>query len=372
MNCPGWIITKYPRFCSLHFDKNDIIDGKNNKLQFSAVPLYFNENIRDEKEEANNTNVTSSGANNKISTLLADMQQNQLLYSSDSECEYQVTVKVVKKPRNSGKTNLNANQTVLRCDFCHKNKKNAVEMQAHLRTIHSVVVDIVTPKTASFQIKEEDLSKNHMCSICGLVFRNDPTLALEHMENGHKLAIQEEVQLVEIIDNMQETHETEYVVEEIQQEMIDENSVHLERIKNEQIDESMVTYIETTETLDEPTESVINIQNEEDLIEENVQTTYKCRLCNLDFMEREDVKAHILEMHTISKPEDEESSDEEKEAYEPICYLCKMSFVTLAKMRKHIKRIHKCDECYYCQHCTGTFLSLDMYEDHECLEQMLV
>lgn len=368
MNCPTWVVTKYPRFCALHFDKNDIIDGKNNKLQYSAVPLYFNENIRDDRD-VTSSNITSSGTNAKISTLLAEIQQNQLLYSSDSECEYQVTVKVVKKPRNSGKTNANAVQSVLRCDFCHKNKKNAVEMQAHLRTIHNVIVDIVTPKTASTQIKEQDLKKNHMCSICGLVFRNDPTMALEHMENGHKTGNHEELQFVEIIDTQES--EPQYVVEEIQQEVMDEGSVHLESVKDEQEDENMITYIETP---DAPSTkpSVVNIQTEEDLIEENVQTTYKCRLCNLDFMERDDVKAHIIESHTIAKPDDEESSDEEKEAYEPICYICKMSFVTLAKMRKHIKRVHKIDECYFCQHCTGTFLSLDMYEDHECLETMLV
>lgn len=371
MNCPTWVITKYPRFCALHFDKNDIIDGKNNKLQYSAVPLYFNENIRDEKDSAN-TNITGSGANAKISTLLAEMQQNQLLYSSDSECEYQVTVKVVKKPRNSGKINTNSVQSVLRCDFCHKNKKNAVEMQAHLRTIHNVIVDIVTPKTASTQIKEQDLSKNHMCSICGLVFRSDPIMALEHMESGHKVVLQEEMELVEVIDTQE--LETQYVVEEIQQEIMDDTSVQLEYVKNEQLDENMVTYIESPEVkAAKQGTSVISIQTEEDLIEENVQTTYKCRLCSLDFMEREDVKAHIVEMHTIAKPDEEESSDEEeKEAYEPICYICKMAFATLAKMRKHIKRTHKCDECYFCQHCTGTFLSLDMYEDHECLEQMLV
>lgn len=370
MNCPSWMPTKYPRFCSLHFDKNDIIGGKNNKLQYSAVPLYFNENIRDEKEVATKTR---TGPSTKISTLIADIQQHQLLYSSESEAEYQVTVKVIKKPRNGGKTDTNATQSVLRCDFCHKNKQNAVEMQAHLRTIHNVIVDIVTPKTASSQIKEDDLTKNHMCSICGLVFRSDPAMALDHMQNGHKMVMKEELQLVEEVDDLQESEHTQYVVEELQEDMIYESPT--ENHKNEEHDENMVTYIETTDLeLPEETESpplVTNIQNEEDLIEENVQTTYKCRLCSIDFMDREDVKAHIIETHTISNPE-EESSAEEKEAYEPICYLCKMSFVSLAKMRKHIKRTHKCDECYYCPHCTGTFLSLDMYEDHECLEQMLV
>lgn len=338
MNCPSWGITKYPRFCHLHFDKNDIIDGKNNKLQYSAVPLYFNENIRDENEEVK---IVNSGPNTKISTLLEELQQNQLLYSSDSECEYQVTVKVVKKPRNSAKTNQVA---ALRCDFCHKNKKNAVEMQAHLRTIHDIVVEILTPKSANDQITERsDLSKNHMCSICGLVFRGDPSMALDHMENGHKSPLQDEMEYVEMTE---ETEETQYV------ELIDEMD-----LKNDE-EENIVTYIEATEEMDD-------IQTEEDLIEENVQTTYKCKVCSMDFMERDDIKAHIAEQHT--KPL-EESSDDEKEAYEPICYLCKMAFTTLAKMRKHIKRTHKCDECYYCTHCTGTFLSLDMYEDHECLE----
>uniref|UniRef100_A0A336LBM2 CSON003036 protein n=1 Tax=Culicoides sonorensis TaxID=179676 RepID=A0A336LBM2_CULSO len=370
MNCPTWILTKYPRFCALHFDKNDIIDGKNNKLQYSAVPLYFNENIRNEGDRPH---PTKTGANTKISTLLAEMQQNQLIYSSDSECEYQVSIKVTKKPRNSDKS-ANANITgVLRCDYCHKNKKNAVEMQSHLRTIHDVIVDIVTPKSASLQIKDEDLTKNFMCSICGLVFKGDPGMALDHVENSHnnnnvKVPVEEKeeenLQVVEVID-------PDYVV----QEMMDEDTITVEEIKNEEFDESEVSYIEVPEEkeiyVEKEPSTVMNVQTEDDLIEENVQTTYKCKLCSLDFMDRDEVKAHILESHTITKNE-EESSDEEKEAYEPICYICKSPFNTLAKMRKHIKRIHKCEEYYFCQHCTGTFLSLDMYEDHECLEPMIV
>lgn len=366
MNCPTWVITKYPRFCALHFDKNDIIDGKNHKLQYSAVPLYFNENVRDESETTTQPMTSAKGGNTKISTLLAEMEQNQLLYSSDSECEYQVTVKVVKKPRNSGKTSTNAIQSVLRCDFCHKNKKNAVEMQAHLRTIHDIIVDIVTPKTASMQIKEDDLSKNHMCSLCGLVFRSDPTMALEHMENGHKSMLQENIELIEVIEGQEP--ETQYVVEEIQPEMMEEE---LELVKTERFDD--IAYSPSDPKLLQPHPSSTTIQSEDDLIEENVQTTYKCRLCSQDFMDRDEIKAHIIEMHAVTEPDkDEISSDEEKEAYEPICYICKMTFNSLAKMRKHIKRTHKCEECYCCPHCTGTFLSLDMYEDHECLEQMLI
>ncbi|XP_063705967.1 zinc finger Y-chromosomal protein 1-like [Culicoides brevitarsis] len=351
MNCPTWNLTKYPRFCSLHFDKNDIIDGKNNKLQFSAVPLYFNENIRDENDEK------VHGPNTKISTLLGELQQNQLLYSSDSECEYQVMVKVVKKPRNSSKS---TRQVALRCDFCHKNKKNAVELQSHLRTIHDVIVDIVTPKTASVQIKEDDVAKNYMCSICGLVFRSDPLMAIAHMENGHKTTSNEPEPTLEYVELTTE-EEPQYV------ELIEDSNIQIEDLKaDEELaveDENMVTYVE------QPLEESTILQSEDDIIEEHVQTTYKCKLCNIDFVDREEVKAHVLELHT--KPV-EESSDDEKEAYEPICYICKQEFSSLAKMRKHIKRQHKCEECYYCAHCTGTFLSLDMYEDHECLEPMII
>lgn len=380
MNHPGWVVTKYPRFCALHFDKNDIIDGKNNKLQYSAVPVYFGENIRDEHAETINT----AGPNAKISSLLSEMQHNQLLYSSDSECEYQITVKVTKKPRNTTKDvgDSSGNQAVLRCVHCHKNKKNAVEMQAHLRTIHNVIVDIITPKSASIQIRDDEI-KNYMCSICGLVFKNDPENALIHMDVTHKTIDQVQEETIE--DVMMEEEEEADDEEEFKQiddyeegiaEYIDPMQVDVkdDQYKTEYIlaegEEAFITVVPKQEILKE---EVITIATEEDLIEENVQTTYKCRVCNSDFVDKDEVKQHISQMHTVSKLNQQtkySSSEEEKEAYDPVCYICDLQCITLAKMRKHMKRIHNTEEYYYCQHCTGTFLSLDMYEDHECLDQL--
>lgn len=335
MNCPRWIPTKFPRFCALHFDKNDIMDGKNNKLQYGAVPVYFNENLR--KDDSRQPR------KEKISSLITKMNQNQLLYSSESECEYQIVVKVHKKPRKRLHGGI-----AIRCVYCHKKKDNAVEMQCHLRSVHGIIVEILTPKGVEqyidVDLNDNALETSQMCSECGLVFTKTLEEAIEHMQSVH-------------LNNIDST---KY---EIDQLLVNEQPEEMEQdmkpiILKQEEDDEMYPAVPVTE---------------ETLIETSVRTTFKCKLCSRDFVSKQDIRVHIQTEHNAPKiavetKAEEESSDEEPETYEPQCYLCNVVFASLAKMRKHVRKAHGTEECYFCSHCTGTFSSLDMYEDHECLE----
>lgn len=340
MNCPRWVLTKFPRFCALHFDKNDIMDGKNNKLQYGAVPVYFNENLRKD-------DVRHPRGKEKISQLIMKMNQNQLLYSSDSECEYQIVVKVHKKPRKR----LYGGASI-RCVHCHKKKDNAVEMQSHLRAVHGIVVEILTPKSVEqytdFEIDDSVMETSQMCSECGLVFSKSLGEAINHIHESHlnkpDLPKFSHVEL----ENM--------LVNESVDDSMEQDSKQI--ILKQEMDEDLYPTVPVTE---------------ETLIETNVRTTFKCKLCNQDFINKDEIRSHIQLEHNAPKiavqtKHDPDSSEDEPETYEPQCYICQVVFSSLAKMRKHIRKFHNTDECYFCSHCTGTFSSLDMYEDHECLE----
>lgn len=315
------------------------MDGKNNKLQYGAVPVYFNDNLR--KDDVRQPR------KEKISSLIMKMNQNQLLYSSDSECEYQIVVKVHKKPRKRLFGGI-----AIRCVYCHKKKDNAVEMQSHLRAVHGVVVEILTPKSveqyADIDFNENEMETNQMCSECGLVFTKTLEEAVMHMQYSH-LTKAELPKFTEVeLDNMLSNDPPEEMDTDVKPIVM----------KQEEDDDDLYPTVPVTE---------------ETLIETNIRTTFKCKLCSQDFISKDDIRTHIASEHNApkiavqSKPNDD-SSGEEPETYEPQCYICQQVFVSLAKMRKHIRKAHGCEEYYFCVHCTGTFNSLDMYEDHECLE----
>lgn len=350
MNCPGWLPTKFPRFCTLHFDKNDIMDGTNCKLQYQAVPVYFNDTLK----------IKTEPKKQKISALIRKMNQNQLLYSSDSECEYQIIVRVHKKPR---RRNNGAPQ--IRCVHCNMKKDSAEELAAHHATVHGLELTLF----ASADVREmgdqvyEFLQEGEtfMCSDCGLIFMT-PAEVVNHAETSHYTrATEENVVIYEEIGV--EQSEAPMMVEE---EYVLEDAASPEDVK---------PYVKQEYHEEEYVE--------EPLIEENLRTTFKCKLCNIDFMSKDEIKQHISTVHnapqsshktlitTLKKEEPVEEvaaeSDNDPETYEPQCYICDAAFTTLARMRKHIRIAHKTEEYYYCSHCTGTFMSLDMYEDHECL-----
>lgn len=343
MNCPRWIPTKFPRFCALHFDKNDIMDGKNNKLQYGAVPVYFNENLRlDDTKQIK--------GKEKISSLIMKMNQNQLLYSSDSECEYQIVVKVHKKPRKRLYGGV-----AIRCVYCHKKKDNAVEMQSHLRAVHAVIVEILTPKSveqyADYDLDDSHLGTSQMCSECGLVFIKTMGEAIAHMHDSHLYKTEIPKFTEDELENMLVNEQAEIMVEEEQEET-------KPVVFKQEVEEDMYPAVPVTE---------------ETLIETSVRTTFKCKLCNRDFGSKRDIRTHIAHEHNAPKiamqaEANDDSSEEEPETYEPQCYICQAVFNSLSRMRKHVRKSHGTDECYFCSHCTGTFSSLDMYEDHECLE----
>lgn len=317
------------------------MDGKNNKLQYRAVPVYFNSDARPRELPKKD----------KLSTLIRKMNQNQLLYSSDSECEYQIITKVHKKPRKKRLvTGLH-----LGCVICNMRKDTATELQAHIETVHDIVVDLIVPsEILEYGTKDYvDGTRNQLCAECGMLFQQAPLEAINHVQT-----------------HLDQNH---IVVEEIG---IDEQHVmdDAEYVYVEQEDIKPVLVEPKTEYVEQEEEEY----HEEPLIEENVRTTFKCKICNVDFMCKDDIKTHIQQMHNQPRmsvaheaPMDEGTSDEEPETYEPICYICESVFASLAKMRKHIRVVHKTDEAYFCNHCTGTFTSLDMYEDHECLEEVL-
>lgn len=312
------------------------MDGKNNKLQYGAVPVYFNENLRKDDTKA-------PRGKEKISALIMKMNQNQLLYSSDSECEYQIVVKVHKKPRKRLYGGV-----AIRCVYCHKKKDNAVEMQSHLRGVHGIIVEILTPKSveqyAGFELEDSNLDTSQMCSECGLVFSKTLGEAVTHMHDSH-LSVKSEIPRFEV-ENM--------LIE--QTDEMEQESKPL--LLKQEIDEDLYPTVPVTE---------------ETLIETSVRTTFKCKLCAQDFSSKKDIRSHIQLEHNAPKiamqtKVDDDSSEDEPETYDPQCYICQTVFSSLAKMRKHIRKTHGTDEAYFCSHCTGTFSSLDMYEDHECLE----
>lgn len=108
--------------------------------------------------------------------------------------------------------------------------------------------------------------------------------------------------------------------------------------------------VECIEVSDSPQEPDLSESDSEDAISwENGKQKHKCKVCPMEFSERNDLVSHRL-VHTVEKSHR--------------CEMCYKTFYTKSALMKHWYT-HVSEKPYQCEHCEESFITRNWLKRHQ-------
>lgn len=279
--------------------------SKNYKCEFCDQVFYkeMGLNIHRKQHQNHETETITTDEvkkNQKISNVYGNIV-SEIVYSSDSDCEYEIL-------QTASKLSTNDNQNKNKCEYCGKTYRQVLSLQSHLKKHKEAPKDSYeSPAFNDFDVKEDDDNKEiYKCNQCDKSFKFACNLA-NHMKIHLKQSIFNR-------KGLRFTRIPKYSCSRCRKVFI--NKVYLDN------------------------HLTLHNCNQNVKIESSSTKPYLCMVCGKAYNRASYLSIH-MRTHTDYRPH--------------LCSVCGKAFTIKRYLIVHSK-IHTKERPYKCQHCSKGFI----------------